>query len=182
MKFAQGNVVIQNSVRYNSVDIQGTNITPPSIALSGGVIGLYNHRYGTIYLDNQPNVASDTRYKSDIQGIDPLLVEIIGREVKPKQYRTQFDDKIHFGYIAQDVEMALYQYFYQSSVLNGMNKLEASRFANTQIAQFAVLSKGESYMSLLYGELNVIIEAYNRLENERLEERIKALEGAINGK
>ena len=73
----------------------------------------------------------------------PLLIEIIGREVKPKQYRTQFDDKIHFGYVAQDVERALYKYC-------GNDK-----------DKYAMLFKSESYMSLLYGELNVIIEAYN---------------------
>ena len=43
-----------------------------------------------------------------------------------------------------------------------------------------MLSKDESYMSLLYGELNVIIEAYNRKRNDELEERIERLEELLN--
>ena len=145
----------------NTVRMQVDYISPNG---SGGNIGADSNRYSTIYLTSQPNVSSDTRYKSDIQDIDPLLIEIIGREVKPKQYRTIYDDKLHFGYIAQDVERALYKYC-------GNDK-----------DKYAMLSKDESYMSLLYGEIAVLMDAYNRDElakqkliNEDLQSQINEL-------
>ena len=139
----------------SEVIVATDNLMPMSSSRNAdiGSFGNAGMRFNQIYLKNQPNVASDMRYKHDIQDIDPLLIEIIGREVKPKQYRTEFDDKIHFGYIAQDVERALYKYC-------GNDK-----------DKYAMLAKSESYMSLLYGELNVIIEAYNRLEIEKLKEK-----------
>ena len=45
---------------------------------------------------------------------------------------------------------------------------------------FALLSKDESYMSLLYGEIAVLIDAYNRMKNNELEDRISKLERLIN--
>ena len=155
-------------------DIKISNISGSS------KIGSSSTRLGNIYLQNQPNVSSDARFKFNIKDIDPFLLDMIAEYVIPKMYETQFDDKSHFGYIAQDVETAFYKYFYQSSINNGMDKLEASRLANGEIKMFALLSKDESYMSLLYGEIAVLMDAYNRMKNNELEDRISKLERLIN--
>ncbi|QIK56675.1 hypothetical protein G7059_01840 [Erysipelothrix sp. HDW6A] len=136
---------------------------------SGYNIGDLTQRYGTIYLQNQPNVSSDERYKSNIQDIDNDLLDTF-EEVMPKLFNTEFDNNIHFGYIAQDVERALYKYCL---------KKYGYEFANEKVKQFAVLSKSESYLSLLYGELTVIKDAYYHREVERLKLQNLALQSEL---
>lgn len=131
-------------------------------------IGSPSDRVNSLYLKNQPDVSSDTRYKKNILPISDKFINIFGKEVKPKTY--VIDGKKHFGYIAQDVERALYKYTLSKYGLNE---------AKNVVSEFAVLSKSESYMSLLYGEIAVIMDAYNRRRMDKLEKRIEALEREI---
>lgn len=132
-------------------------------------LGSSTLRWDTVYLENQPNVSSDVRHKEEIGIIPDEIIEVL-KEIRPKMYKQ--GDKWHFGYIAQDVERALYKY-----------SLDRVGFkeAKNEIEKFAVLYKDESYMSLLYGELNVLKEAEIQDRINDLENRIKVLEGDVNG-
>jgi hypothetical protein len=133
-------------------------------------IGQSSMRYNNIYLTNQPNVSSDIRQKSLIQNIPSDLINYL-KEIKPKMYRQ--NDKWHFGYIAQDVERAIYKY--------ALNKV-GFKDAWDLVKEFAFLAKDESYMSLLYGEIAVLKEKEMQNRIDELEDRIFKLEKIINGK
>ena len=145
------------------------NINPSASTGYPRSIGNTSKRFTDIYLETQPNVSSDIRYKSNIQDIDNNLLDAF-EGVMPKLFNTQFDNNIHFGYIAQDVERALYKYCL---------KKYGYEFANEKVKQFAVLSKSESYLSLLYGELTVIKDAYYHREVERLKAQNQALQSEL---
>lgn len=57
--------------------------------------------WDTIYLNTAPVVVSDMSEKTNITDIDETLINI-AKSIKPKQYKLK-DDKIHFGFIAQDI-------------------------------------------------------------------------------
>ena len=136
-------------------------------------IGKSSNRISMIYLSNQPNISSDSRYKTEVSDIPIKLIEVFGKEITPKMYRMKNrDENIHFGYIAQDVERALFKYCLSEFGLSE---------AKNKVKEFGLLSKSESYMSLLYGEIAVIMEAYNRLENKRLKDRLDKLEEQMKG-
>jgi hypothetical protein len=133
-------------------------------------IGTSSQRWNNIYLVNQPDVSSDVRQKSLIQDIPKDLLSYL-KEIKPKMYRQ--NDKWHFGYIAQDVERAIYKY--------ALNKV-GFKDAWDLVKEFAFLAKDESYMSLLYGEIAVLKEKEMQNRINELEERIFKLEKIINEK
>ena len=120
-------------------------------------LGSGSYRYRNIYSQNQPNVSSDKRIKNAIQDIPQDLVSRL-MEIKPKMYLqgTQW----HFGYIAQDVERALYLW---------ATKRYGSE-AKHYVDKFAMLHKSESHLSLLYGELAVLKEQQMMNRIDRLEE------------
>lgn len=128
-------------------------------------IGTSSNRYPSIYLQNQPNVSSDAKFKFDIEDIDTELLEMVS-DIKPKVYRSKFNDQLHFGYIAQDVERILYAY-----CLKKYGETEANEWSK----QFAVLSNDEEYLSLLYGELQVLTDAYTRMRISKLEMAVQKL-------
>ena len=126
-------------------------------------IGNANYRWSRIYLVNNPNVSSDARLKSSIQNIpNGLLGEL--KEIKPKMY--QQGEKWHFGYIAQDVERALYKYALKTV---GWEK------AQDYVREFDVLYKDESYLSLIYAEIAVLKEAEMQARIDELESKVKQL-------
>lgn len=128
-------------------------------------LGGDSYRWDTVYLYNQPDVSSDTRHKEFIQSIPKELLERLS-ELEPKMYKQ--NDKWHFGYIAQDIERVLYKYAVSEVGFENAKEL---------VEEFAVLSKDESYMSLLYGEIAVLREAQFINKIEELEKRIIQLEG-----
>ncbi len=147
------------------VGIQGDIISP--LRSTYAQLGSSSNRWANIYLATQPNVSSDIRKKSLIQEIPKDLIYYL-KEIKPKMYLQ--NDKWHFGYIAQDVERALYKY-----ALKTVGFKKAWEF----VKKHAVLYKDESYLSLLYGEIAVLKEEETRKEIEGLEDRIARLERLV---
>lgn len=137
-----------------------------SLLPSGNVLlGWDTHRWQSLYLLNQPNVSSDKRYKYNIHDIDPLLLDSF-EELKEKGFVTKHDDKFSYGYIAQDVERCLFKY---------VTKVWGFKAANEWISKFKLLQQSESYKSLLYAEVQVIMQAVERRQRERLELEVKQL-------
>jgi hypothetical protein len=129
-------------------------------------IGEANYRWRRIYLMNNPDVISDIRLKSSIQNIPNELIGGL-KEIKPKMY--QQGGKWHFGYLAQDVERALYRYALKKV---GWDK------AKDYVKEFELLYKNESYLSLIYAEIAVLKEAEMQARIDELEARLLALEQA----
>jgi hypothetical protein len=129
-------------------------------------IGNANYRWSKIYLMNNPDVISDIRLKSSIQNIPNELIGGL-KEIKPKMY--QQGGKWHFGYLAQDVERALYRYALKKV---GWDK------AKDYVKEFELLYKNESYLSLIYAEIAVLKEAEMQARIDELEARLLALEQA----
>lgn len=123
-------------------------------------IGDSTNRFNNIYLRNQPNVSSNIRYKYSIQDIPQDLIEEISK-VESKMYLQH--KTWHFGYIAQDVERALYKWATK----------EFGKDAKYYVDKFAFLHKDESYLSLLYGEIAVLKE---RAMSERIDKLEKELQ------
>ncbi len=114
-------------------------------------------------IPNSPNIASDIRLKSSIQNIpNELLGEL--KEIKPKMY--QQGEKWHFGYIAQDVERALYKY--------ALKKVGWEK-ARDYVKEFELLYKNESYLSLIYAEIAVLKEAEMQARIDELESKVEQL-------
>lgn len=128
-------------------------------------LGWVDKRWEAVYLMNQPNVSSDKRYKYNIHDIDPLLLDSF-EELKEKGFVTKHDDKFSYGYIAQDVERCLFKY---------VTKVWGFKAANEWMSKFKLLQQSESYKSLLYAEVQVIMQAVERRHRERLETENKQL-------
>ncbi len=79
--------------------------TWPATDPSASNIGSTSMRINTIYLANNPNVSSDRNLKQDIYDSVPDIVD----NLIPVSYRLKDDPdgRIHYGFIAQDVEEAL---------------------------------------------------------------------------
>lgn len=136
------------------------------LAYNGANLGWVDYRYGNLYLSNQPNVSSDERLKYNISEIDDLLLDSF-EPLREKYFKTTHDDMHSFGYIAQDVEECLYDF---------ARKVWSEDEVEKQMSLFKILSRDGEYMSLLYGEVKVIMLAVLRRNNDRLEQRIKRLE------
>lgn len=129
-------------------------------------VGSSSYRWKGVYLSTQPNVSSDMRDKKLIQDIPKGLLDHL-IEIKPKMYQQK--DKWHFGYIAQDVERAIYKY------VSLMKKWDSMEAMNEYARSFAMLHKDESKLSLLYGEITVIKEAEIQSRIDKLENKLEEL-------
>lgn len=85
------------------VDVQGSMNPNITAAFS---LGATSQRWNYIYLSHNPNVSSDRNVKRDITEEVPDIVD----KLVPVSYRRKGgSDRIHYGFIAQDVEDALEQ-------------------------------------------------------------------------
>lgn len=127
-------------------------------------LGASSRRWNTIYSTNALNTGSDIRQKNSIKIIPDDFIGHI-HEIKPKQY--EMNGKIHFGYIAQDVERMLYRY----ATKNGYGK-KAKDFVD----KFSFLNKDESYLSLAYAEIEALKMAATESRINEIENRLSLLE------
>ncbi|WP_201288922.1 tail fiber domain-containing protein, partial [Erysipelothrix anatis] len=148
-----------------------SNIQPVSNTENAVVknnIGTFDKRYSELYLKNQPNVSSDKRYKTKVTHIDDMLLDEF-EHLQRKSFETRHDDKYSFGYIAQDVERCLYKYIL---------KVWGYADANEWLSKFKLLSRGESYLSLLYTEVDIIMAEVEtrarKRENKELRKQLAA--------
>ncbi|CAM3616936.1 phage tail spike protein [Erysipelothrix anatis] len=154
-------------VQFASTGTRSMGIDNINIRQSGYAIGSSDKRLGFIYLQNQPNVSSDKRYKYNVSQIDDLLLDEF-ENLQRKSFVTKHDDKYSFGYIAQDVERCLYKYIL---------KVWGYSEANQWLSRFKLLARGESYLSLLYAEVDIIMaEVETRARKREIEELRKQLE------
>ena len=155
MFFATANKEYGVSVRANTI--------VPNVPTARANIGASNIRYDEIFLKNQPNVSSDVRIKNNIKDIPKELINRF-MELQPKQY-TQ-NGQVHFGYIAQDVERVIYKYC-----------ADKYGWENAQVAmdKYALLHKSESHLSLLYGEIQILKDAYYKQEVTELRNELNEL-------
>ena len=133
------------------------NIQPATTGLN---IGSGDNRYDYLFLKNQPNVSSDKRYKYNVSHIDDMLLDEF-EHLERKSFVTKHDDKYSFGYIAQDVERCLYKFIL---------KVWGYSEANKWLGKFKLLSRGESYLSLLYAEVDIIMAEVQERKIKRLQE------------
>ena len=80
------------------------------------------------------STASDTRIKKDVHVINGALDKVMGLKGVSFKYRNdeypnlQFDDNIHIGFIAQDVEKVIPELVINSNTPNGLKSLDYGRF------------------------------------------------------
>ncbi|MEG0415412.1 MAG: tail fiber domain-containing protein [Erysipelothrix sp.] len=163
VEFAIGDeTILQKDVNSDFVSARIDMIGPKK---SGYAIGDNHNRYSYIFLQNQPNVSSDVRTKYNITNIDDRLLDYF-EELEEKSFITKHDDLFSFGYIAQDVERVLYRYCVDK---------RGYREANEWLKKFKLLNKSESYLSLLYNEIGIIMHAVKNRKIDRLEAENKQL-------
>ena len=91
----------QYGYRYGTVSVEGT-VIPETTGVHN--IGSSSARWNYIYLAHNPNVSSDRNVKRDITEEVPDIVD----KLVPVSYKRKGgSDRIHYGFIAQDVEQAL---------------------------------------------------------------------------
>lgn len=132
-------------------------------------LGNASYRYPYIYLSNQPNVSSDVKGKYNITDIDPLLLDSF-EGLHERYFKTKHDDKHSYGYIAQEVEACLYDF---------ANKVWDEDEVEVQMELFKLLNRDENGMSLLYAEVQIIMQAVERRRNDRLESELNEIKEVL---
>lgn len=97
-----GVIEINSDITYVRNVYAENSIVPSNTGYAS--LGSSSLRWDYIYLVNNPNVSSDRNVKRDISESVPDIVD----ELKPVRYRRKIgSNRIHYGFIAQDVEDAL---------------------------------------------------------------------------
>lgn len=157
----------------NEVIIEAPAITfsigVPKPASSGSLtLGLQNYRWGTLYTTTNPNVSSDRNLKQDIYDSVPDIVD----NLIPVSYRLKDDPdgRIHYGFIAQDVEEALIANEVDTDQI-GLVRFDTDRDGS------------KTNYSLAYDELIPILTEKIKKQQEQidtLQDRLDRLERMIN--
>ena len=111
--------------------------------------------------------SSDARLKSDIQNIPDELVDYF-KDIHPKMYKMSGNTQ--FGYIAQEVEGALFKY---------ANKTYGTDIARKNKEVFNIVSQDESYLGLVYKQVSAIKDAQHEKEIEDLKQKVNLLESKV---
>ena len=154
------------SMQYDS-DVTAFAFEPAIVGDSGTItLGGSNRRWKVVYADTAAINTSDRTQKNSISyDIDDY--EVVFDELKPVKYKFNNGDsnRYHTGFIAQDIEDSLEKL--------GMSTLDLAAFIKSPYYSDEGEFEGYNY-ALRYEELI----ALNTLKIKKLEERIRALEGA----
>lgn len=145
----------------SAVSFSGASFTPSERTTT---LGLSGSPWGQIYSTNSTISTSDKNEKTDISyDMDEYIPLFLA--LKPSKYRfvSGTSGRIHTGFIAQDVETAIYE--------SGLNSMELAAFIKSPTEE------GEYHYGLRYEELI----ALNTYMIQQLMRRIEILEAQRDG-
>lgn len=157
-----------------SADVTVMGALRPRTQGTGDTLGTTSYRWRKIYATSDSwDTGSDIRYKRDITDMPDTFYEVFSKEVEPKRFEE--NGHTQFGYLAQDVERALFKYG------SSLPENTSLKDINEYVSSFGLLSKGESYMSLVYPQVAVIKEQALQQQVDTLSDKIRLLEERLNG-
>lgn len=126
-------------------------------------LGGSDYRWRALYCVSSPLTVSDRNFKTDITDLDNKYLDLFDR-LQPVQYKLLSGDRIHAGFIAQDVEASMNEVGLTAEDFGGFCK------------DLKENSADEYTYSLRYEEFIAI----NTAKIKQLEQKIKELEATIN--
>ncbi len=150
---------------YNLYLVAGSTCTirPNNADVYSYYLGSGTHRFANIYTKNLNNSGSDRNLKENIKSIPQRYINMLDG-IEPVVYKWKNGDRIHAGYISQEVE---------ASMKN--NKITAEEFGgfckDAKLDEKGNPVDGEYVYSLRYGEFIPILHA----KIKQLEDRYDAI-------
>ena len=143
-------------------------------------LGASDRRFNNIYLKNNPIVSSDERMKKEIN-YDILSYEQLFDKLKPALYKMKdgTSDRIHMGFIAQDIRDALIELGIDSKDFAAFIRGIRSESVDKPIED---LTEDDYIYGIRYSELHALqVQQIQKLKHyiTLLEERIQALEEKV---
>ena len=180
-------ILIPSNGRYGNIIVQNASSKPaifPNVN-NGGYVGVSSYRFTTFYSVNAVNVSSDGRLKKDISD-DFSKLEDFFTLLRPVSYKLKSDEdeKIHMGFIAQDVEEALEVSGIDPDTFAFLTKDEVDPESESAEAFDDGVSYGLGYTELialnthmLQKQKSIIDEQQKKIED--LESRLAKLEALL---
>lgn len=110
---------------YGTVDGNGRGYFMPSYNTDGGTshtdLGGASHKWRNVYATNGTISTSDRNLKKNIRDLDNKYIELFDL-INPVSYEMIEGDRVHTGFIAQDVESAMSQIGLNSNDFGGLCK------------------------------------------------------------
>lgn len=132
---------------------EGRGYLMPTYNTSGGTsytnLGSENCRWRNVYATNATIQTSDRNYKKDIESLSDKYINMFDL-LEPVSYKMVEGDRTHIGFIAQDVEEAMYQVGLTSMDFAGLCKDKL--VDNDGVAVIDENGNEKEYYSLRYGE------------------------------
>lgn len=130
-------------------------------------LGSGYHRWAAVYAKNGMILTSDRNLKTDISNLDEKYLNF-AKEIQPVTYRHIDGDRLHTGFIAQDIKELMDKY--------NIDPLELGAYCKDED------SNGEEHLSLRYSEFIALLFAWNREQEEKLnimQQEIEELKAAL---
>ena len=134
-------------------------------------VGSPTYRFRTIYLNATANVSSDRRLKHDIEPIDKRY-ENLFFSLSPKKYKLndEKDEKVHTGFIAQEVENSMTENNLSQSEFAALEKIEVENDNGFKDYNYGLhyeefISLNTHMIQKLYDIVNELKEKVALLEN-----------------
>ena len=153
-------------------------------------LGGPSYRWRTLYLQNQPDVSSDQNMKEQIEPLSEKQM-LFFDALKPVQYKLKGSshDRLHYGFIAQEVEQAMAAAGISDMEFGGFCKDNKIKTVKQYSEQGELLGETEESMdgyeySLRYGEFIALNTAAIQALKKRivdLETKFEELKGEIGG-